>query len=214
MDSGTLGQDSVDSDVALAIGCFASIGRSRLADLLVGFGRTTPGIDVGVHEMPRAALLPALVARELDLVVMPARPLTDLPSQRLWRDRTMVAMAPGHPLATRAALAPADLQRETFLISRQAQAGEMHRFLAERIGPAAIANGILYNTGLPRLLDQVAAGRELALVPGSWPAGDGIVLRPFADDAADFTLVAYWRDRRPDPPLSWLIAALRSTADD
>lgn len=211
MDSGTL--RPADADVALAIGCFASIGRSRLADLLVRFGHTAPGVDVGVHEMPRGGLLPALVAGDLDLVVMPARPLTDLPSRRLWRDRAMVAMAFDHPLAGHTELAPTDLNRETFLISRQAQAGEMHRFLAERIAPAAIANGILHNTGLPRLLERVAAGRELALVPGSWSAGDGIVLRPFADNAAGFTLAAYWRDRQPDPPLSWLIAALEAAAE-
>ena len=49
--------------------------------------------------------------------------------------------ATDHPLATKAALLPADVSDETFLISSQTQAGEMHRFLADRIGPAATLTG-------------------------------------------------------------------------
>lgn len=207
-----LGANEIDADHTLAIGCFASIGRDRLADLLVGFGRAHPGIDVGVHEMPRAALLPALVAGELDLVIMPARPLTDLPSKRLWRDWPMVAMAHDHPLAACAVLTPADVQDQTFLISRQAQPGEMHRFLAGRLRPAASLTGVIASTGLPRLLERVAGGRELALVPNSWPVGDQLATRPIVG-GTEFPVQAYWRDRRPEPPLSLLIAALDGAPD-
>lgn len=212
MELKTLGAGAIDSDITLAIGCFASIGRSRLADLLVTFGRTAPNVDVGVHEMARSALLPALVAGELDLVIMPPRPLTDLPSAKLWRDWPMVAMAPDHPLAAREAVEPGDLADQTFLISSQTQAGEMHRFLAERIGSAATLSGVLSSTGLPRLLERVADGRELALVPSTWPVGDRLVTRPIAGVAADFPVQAYWRDRRPQAPLSLLIAALIDAA--
>lgn len=214
MELNTLGTEAIDADTTLAIGCFASIGRSRLADLLVTFGRTAPQVDVGVHEMARSALLPALVAGELDLVIMPPRPLTDLPSRTLWRDWPMVAMATDHPLATKAALLPADVSDETFLISSQTQAGEMHRFLADRIGPAATLTGVLSSTGLPRLLERVASGRELALVPNTWPVGDALVTRPLAGGASDFPVQAYWREREPKPPLSLLIAALSEHASE
>lgn len=212
MELKTLGSGAIDSDVTLAIGCFASIGRSRLADLLVTFGRIAPQVDVCLHEMARSALLPALVAGELDLVIMPPRPLTDLPSAKLWRDWPMVAMAADHPLASRDAVTPGDLTDQTFLISSQTQAGELHRFLADRIGPAVTLTGVLSSTGLPRLLERVAGGRELALVPSTWPVGDRLVTRPIAGVAADFPVQAYWRDRQPQAPLSQLIAALMAEA--
>jgi len=54
--------DEDDSGSDLAIGVFASICRDRLGEQLLAFARAAPNVGIGVHEMSRTALLPALVA--------------------------------------------------------------------------------------------------------------------------------------------------------
>jgi len=52
--SGTISSEKQANErPALAVGCFASICRDRLADELLDFSRVCPEVDIGVHEMAR-----------------------------------------------------------------------------------------------------------------------------------------------------------------
>lgn len=193
---------------SLAIGCLPWICRTRLADLLVAFGRIAPAVDVGVHEMPRADLLSGLNRGDLNLVVMPTRPLTDFPNRALWRDRAMLAVAQDHPLASLDEVTLAMVVAQTLLIARQDQGTEMHRFLADRIGVADALSCRLCDVGLPRLLAHVATGSGTALVPATTAIGEGVRLLPIASERGAFNVRAYWRGAAPAWPLSALIASL------
>jgi DNA-binding transcriptional LysR family regulator len=163
--------------------------------------------------MPRSDLLAGVRDRSLDLAVLPGAARDDLRSAELWTDRAVVAMAAGHRLADEPAVAPAALARERVLVSRQQHGGEMHRFLAGRVTPLRPLGGALYNMGLPRLLDRVAAGEGVALICESHAAllGAEVVTRPVAAPAAEFAVSAYWPDSDPAGLLAELIAVLRDT---
>ena len=200
----------------LAIGVFASICRDRLGERLLAFARAAPNVGIGVHEMSRTALLPALVAGELALVMGPGRERFDLPSMQLWRDQVMIATGREHRFAKQSLVTPAQLREEVFIVSRQQHGGDMHRFLSQRINPHAPAlNAVLMDLGPPRVMNQVAEGEGIALICASHVEhhlDERIMVRPIDSIGAEFPVSAYWRDPKPEPQLAALIDMLAAGA--
>lgn len=197
----------------IALGCFASICRDRLADELLAFSRICPSVDIGVHEMPRGALLPALRMGSLSLAVLPGKDEPGVRSAEVWQDRVMVAMPADHPLAGRESIRPAELRDEAFLVSRQQFGSDMHRFLARLILPLGPAlNATIIDLGLPRILGRVAECGGIALICQSHVehVGADIVARPIDAPGAVFPVRAYWKDAEPEWPLSALIDSLKA----
>jgi DNA-binding transcriptional LysR family regulator len=198
---------------SLAVGCFASICRDRLADALLAFSRICPQVDIGVHEMPLGALLPALRAGSLGLAVLPGKDEPGLRSAEIWQGRVMAAMPADHILARHATVTPADLRAQPMLVSRQQLGGDMHRFLARRVlplGPALSAT--ILDLGPPRILQRVARGEGLTLVCESHAdlIGDDVVVRPVDAPGAVFPVRLYWPDMDPEWPVSALIRSLEA----
>ena len=209
------GEPSIDDAdrPSLAIGVFASICRDRLADELLKFSRDCPQVDIGVHEMPRGALLPALRAGSLALAVLPGKDEPGLRSIEIWQGRVMAAMPADHPLAIKAAISPADLRGEPMLVSRQQLGGDMHRFLAARILPLGpTLSATILDLGPPRILERVARREGLTLVCESHSdlIGNDIVVRPIDAPGATFPVRAYWPDSDPEWPVSALIRSLNT----
>lgn len=209
-------QDRAGLHGTLAIGFFASICRNHLGDTLLAFARECPQVELGVHEMTRAALLPALGKGELALVILPETEHPGHESLELWQDRVMVAMPEGHPMACHPGIAPDRLAQEIFLVSREQHGGEMHRFLSHRILPHEPSlNTVLLDLSPSLLMAEVAAGRGVLLVCGSHSdqVGPGVVLRPV--DAADarFSVCAYWDGDPPEDALAVLIQMLGNVQD-
>jgi DNA-binding transcriptional LysR family regulator len=195
----------------LAVGCFASICRDRLADELLAFSRLCPAIDIGVHEMQRGALLSALKAGDLSLAVLPGKEEIGFRSVEIWRDRVMVALPLDHPLAARDAVQPSELQGEPMLVSTGQFGSDMHRFLAGRVLPLGPVLDVKFvELGPARILQRIADGVGIALVCESHAAqiGDRVAIRPIAAAHAPFPVRAYWTDEEPAWPLSCLIRSL------
>lgn len=200
---------------ALAIGCFASIVRGRLADELLAFSRLCPHVDIGVHEMPRASLLPALRAGSLALAVLPGKEEPGLRSADIWHDRVVVAMPGDHPLARKSSVTATDLRNHPMLVSRQQLGGDMYRFLVGRILPLGPAlHATILDLGPPRILARVARGEGLALVCDSHAdlLDHDVVVRPVDAPGAVFPVRAYWPDMDPPWPVSALIRSLNAPA--
>ncbi len=196
---------------SLAIGCFAAICRDRLADELLAFSRSCPQVDIGVHEMPRGGLLPALRTGSLALAVLPGKEEPGLRSMEIWRGRVMAAMRADHPLARETSVSVAALREQPMLVSRQQFGSDMYRYLAGRIlplGPALSAT--ILDLGPPRILGRVARGEGLALVCESHGdlLDEGVVVRPVDAPGAVFPVRAYWLDLDPPWPMSALIRSL------
>lgn len=201
-------------DTELAIGCFASICRNRLADRLLSFARDHPDIELGVHEMMRASLLPALEKGELALAIIPEASCSTLNSAILWQDRVMIALHRAHPLAVAETILPQDLTGELFLVSRQQHGGDMHRFLLQRSLPGEVTpNSMLLDLSPALLMEEVAAGRGVFLLCGSHDdlSHPAVTIRPVDSSTASFQVCAYWQGARPQNGLAALIATLTET---
>jgi len=205
------------TSVELAVGLFASIAPERLGDELLALARTCPSLGIGVHEMPRAALLTALEADKIQLAVIPGPERSSLQSALLWVDRVMVAMAKDHPLAALPVVTPEQLRDQPFLVSRQQHGSDMHRFLSHCISPLKPAlSGVLLDLSPSRLMARVAAGDGLALVCRSQMDGlrDDLAVLPVDYSGAVFPVHAHWKAEQPAWPLSELIRILLEKRDD
>lgn len=202
--------DEQEPTASLAVGCFASICRDQLGDLLIKFANRWPGVDLGIHDMGRGDLLAGVRDGTLALAVLPGGAESGLQSLGLLTDRVMVSMASSHRLASLTQVPVRELIRERMLVPRGRQEGELYRFLARRAAPLTRLNDTLCEVGRPRLLDEVAVGAALALTCDSHcePDGHATVRRPIAGAAATFTVNAYWRAPEPRWPLSALIEDL------
>ncbi|MET0310268.1 MAG: LysR family substrate-binding domain-containing protein [Sphingomonas sp.] len=199
------------TSVELAVGLFASIAPERLGDELLALARSCPNLAIGVHEMPRAALLTALETDKLQLAILPGPERPGLQSALLWVDRVMVAMAANHPLAATPVVTPDQLRDQPFLISRQQHGSDMHRFLSHRIRPLMPPlSGVLLDLSPPKLMQRVAAGEGLALVCRSQAEGldPALTVRPIDYAGAVFPVHAYWKPEKPACPLSELVRLL------
>jgi DNA-binding transcriptional LysR family regulator len=202
--------------LSLSVGCFASICRDRLADELIAFSRVCPEVDIGVHEMPRGSLLPALRSGSLALAVLPGDEAPGLRSAEIWQGRVMAAMTADHALARQSTISPEDLRGEPMLVSRQQLGGDMHRFLASRIMPMGQSlSATILDLGPPRILERVARGEGLTLVCESHDSliGDKVIVRAVDAPGAIFPVRAYWPDVEPEWPVSALIHSLNAAMD-
>ncbi|RYY24257.1 MAG: hypothetical protein EOP62_17370 [Sphingomonadales bacterium] len=195
----------------LAVGCFASICRDRLADELLEFSRVCPAVDIGVHEMGRGGLLAALRTGSLSLAVLPGEDEPGTRSVEVWHDHVMIAVPKGHALTREAVVIPSDLSDYPLLVSRQTYGSDMHRFLARMILPAGAAiDTNIVDVGPARLIDRVAAGAGVTLICESHIAhlAADVVVMPVFASGARFPVRAYWTDAEPEWPLSALISSL------
>ena len=202
------GPDSGD----LAIGCFASLCRDRLADRLLAFSRAMPGAGIGVHEQCLAELLPGVCAGRTSLAVAPAdTPMpgkgATLRSARLWDETVLVAMAADHPLAREARLMPDALLDTVMLLSTDGTAGEMGRYLLARLFPGE-RPAIDARQGQGDVLARVAQGAGVALVLAGHAVSPGMVTRPIDSPVARFAVRAWWCGRNQSPALAALLRLL------
>lgn len=199
----------------LAIGCCSSMCRNRLGDELLTFSQQWPQVNLGIQEMPRAGLLPALRSGALGLAVVAGPLQQGVQSLKLWSDGVMVALAEDHPLAAEASVTPAQLRGEVVLMSREAHGGDMYRFLSHCVLPfGPPLNGFLTDLSPARLMARVEAGDGVTLICASdAEAAEGIVTRPIATATATFPVYAYWREGELDWPLAALVETLRALRD-
>jgi LysR family hydrogen peroxide-inducible transcriptional activator len=156
-----------------------------------------PALEVEPWEDQTSALLRRLRAHELDAALLATEPDgPDLDSLALFDEPFLAAMAPEHPLATRAAVAEADLAPDILVLAD----GHCLRDQAlAACGRSGALGGTLRAASLSTLLNMVAAGYGTTLIPGlaAGAAQDaGIVLRPLTAQAGRTVRIA-WRASYP-----------------
>lgn len=201
---------------AIAIGCFASLCRDRLADHLLAFNAACPEIGIGVHEMGEAELLPAVADGRLALAIRPGEPLAGFAGCDLWGEQSVVALRPDHPFAARGSIEAARLAGEIMLVSRERSRAALHRFLVDRLfAHNPPATRIVADARRCQLLDRIAAGEGIALMCESQvdPAVARLAVRPIADAAAHFRVRAYWPHGAKPPALATLVTLLEASRE-
>lgn len=193
---------------------------SVVAPAVLALRRQWPGIGVRVSGGILPELLPALLARELDLVVaLDTMGLGDprLHRELLLRDEYRVLAHASHPLADKANIAPTDLLRWPWVLGRRlgaVETGFRERFTDAGLAPPATP---VESASLELLRALVREGQYLTLMPcrllqAELLAGEWVRLRA-PGFAWQRPLAVYTREGEPQPaPLARVLAALHHAA--
>ncbi|MDE2582810.1 MAG: LysR family transcriptional regulator [Rhodospirillales bacterium] len=163
----------------LRVGLGPAIAAARVADVVGRLTRVCPDLAVRFEEADAAALVEQLMSDMLDCALLPDAP--DLPGRlhrwKLCEERCVVVMPAGHPLAAQDSLQAEDLAGETLLV------GERCGGFALRLIESSARTFTVRRCGgsWVQMLDLVAAGLGLALLPDALAIGTGLVSRPLAE---------------------------------
>jgi DNA-binding transcriptional LysR family regulator len=184
----------------LSVGATPSLITRVLAPALVEFHASHPGIELLVVEAGSRQLVPQLASGEVDLalVVLPVNdPL--VATTPLFDDPLVLAVAPGHPLATRSTVGMSDLHGLALVMFRE---GYDLRSVTLAACRAAGAEPHLVSQGgeMDGVLAFVAAGLGAAVVPAiALPSDHRVSAVPFADPGIRRTVALAQRNDRALP---------------
>jgi LysR family hydrogen peroxide-inducible transcriptional activator len=182
----------------LKIALIPTIGPYLLPRVAPRLRKALPRLKLLLFEHQTAVLLERLHAGAIDLGIL-ALPveLGGLESRVLFEEPFSVALNPGHPLADRKALRPADLDGETLLLLED---GHCLRDQAlEVCARVNVHESSDYRaTSLETLRQMVAAGHGITLLPemalhGPYDDARSLVVRPFAKPVPRRQIGAVWR---------------------
>ena len=193
------------------LGIATGAGWPRTPELLDGFGRDRPEIEVTVVESYGGTLSRDLDDGRLDAVLAPSSfCAVDLFRRSLGREPWLVLIGPGHPLAgTRGPVAAEDLEPETFVVTGHRDGAAYDRAVADALAGAGIEPAVQRGGPGPALFAAVAAGEALALTASTDAAVGGMVTRPLAP-ACEIDFALAWGAEAPAPALQQLISAAQA----
>jgi DNA-binding transcriptional LysR family regulator len=184
----------------LDIGSSSSLLLGPLPQLVAGYRRAFPGVNVALHEMTPAAQLVALRDARLDISYSRTPVLDEYLSAELaWEDPVVAALPRGHRLLARRKLALKDLANEEFVLLRlesSAFAAYLNQCCVDAGFLPRASQYVVETQSIPSL---VAAGLGIALVPASLASVHrrGVEFRALAGAAPRADVYAL--SRRDDP---------------
>jgi DNA-binding transcriptional LysR family regulator len=195
---------------ALRVGLPPGLPPALLPELLAALRDREPGARIEVVEQTTPEQLDALRAGSLDLGLV-REPVGDdrLARRTLLVEPLGVSLPEGHPLATRPALALAELAGELFVCFPRAWAPALHDVLVDALRERGIEGRFQDSAHLSTTVGMVAAGHGLTLSAPPWLAGTpGIVWRPLTDVRIEIRTAAAWRPANRSPLLRALVGLL------
>ena len=197
----------------LQLGVIPTIAPYLLPRLTPAVHRAYPELRLLLREAQTAELVELTEDGELDLILVATEAdLGGLAARKLFTDRFLVALPPGHSLTKRKRLKPSDLHGEQVLLLEDGHClREQTTPICDAAGACELAD--FRATSLGTLIQMVAAGIGLTLVPEMASASTGAVeTRPFSTNAPSRTIGLAWRPASPHEEEFELLADLMATA--
>ena len=120
--------------MAGSVGFYTSLSAGNLRATLVDFRLRCPQVELGMVERSRMRLVTALRNGAIDIVIATGGgPVFDSKELPLWRERILVALPEGHPLAERKTIYWTDLRNETVLLSQYDPGRELEDLLMAKL---------------------------------------------------------------------------------
>ena len=187
----------------LKLGFTAASAYDFLPRLVIAARAELPDVTLSLREMVTKDQVEELLAGRIDAaLVRPPVTHPDLAAVRALAEPMVVAVPAGNPLAERAGLTLADLDREPFIAYAPNEAHYFHDLVRNLFAEAGIQ---------PHILQQLTQIHSiLALVR----AGLGVALVPAAAERLRFEEVAFRPLRLPEPRPAELHLAWRRDGDD
>lgn len=203
----------------VVVGFASSVVFTTLPAAFRSFAKHHPGIELELKELHSSAQADALRAGIIDVALLRQRPLDrDIASEPAVSEPFVAVLAAGHPLASRARLAPRTLAAEPFILFPRAVAPTLHDEISTicRLGafsPRVLHEALEWHT----IVGLVAAGLGVTIAPAGvqrmrWR---GVVYRPLYRTPVEASIMmAYRRSPAPQASVMALVAALRDVSGE
>lgn len=203
----------------LVLGYMIGLAYDMMPRMVAHLRRRLPGVELDLVELTVGSRKAALLERQVLLALcMPALDHPEIATATLQRERLVIAMPAGHPLARLRAVPPARLQGHRLIElpqgSEEPGATSIARSMLRQQGvtmPAARAVATVHSA-----LGLVLAGEGLAILPEGIqrlrPAG--IAFRPVAGIAQRMEVVLCWRRDARNALLDRALAAIGEEPED
>ncbi len=150
---------------SVALGCLPTTGAYLLPQLLRAFLGAHPGVHVTLKEASSPQLAGALREFEIDLAIIDEAGLgTGIASEVLFREPLVLALPPGHRLATRGSVPLESVAGEPFILMKSGHG--YRRIVTEALAAAGIAPRVVYESDeietVQRLVEE---GLGITVVP-------------------------------------------------
>jgi DNA-binding transcriptional LysR family regulator len=199
---------------SLVIGVVSTAVCSLLPELLRGFRREFPHINIDIREMEPGEQFEALRKEAIDiglLFLSVQDPVLD--SVVVARERLIIALPTGHRAASHQKVQLRDLTEETFLIPRRQVVPGFHELVLDTLRAGGIAAPRLQPTRLLQTAVFLVSGRlGVALVPESFRQHlriRGCVYRDLAGEPSYADLIGLWRRNNVPPVLRRFIQQMK-----
>jgi LysR family hydrogen peroxide-inducible transcriptional activator len=149
----------------VTIGVLPTIAPYLLPDVMVGFAKKFPGVEMVVQEDTTARLIKLLHGYEIDFALA-SEPIHDpgLTMTELFSEELLLALPPGHPLTGKRTVAAADLKDERLIVLKEGHClGDQVLGFCDRHN---VKSKISFRSAqLETIQALVASGLGLSLVP-------------------------------------------------
>lgn len=209
--AGTQNGNGLAGEVRLAVR-MPPVGEP-LRGLLADWRQQHRDVGLTVFEMNELEIQAAIRERRIDVALMTRHTLwPDAVTAPLYRERLLVALPRGHPLARRRMLDWGTLRRETFLVQGWDHSQSAREFYASFMGCGTRFVG--HPASKQTVLALVAAGFGVTMATQSQSevAVPGVVYRPIGEDNAWVEVELLWFPDAEDPAVGRFVAFMRDEA--
>lgn len=166
-----------------------------------------------VHELPDLELFSELVARRIDVALIPSyAPWPRIVMEPLYSEAMVAAVPQEHPLAQRGSLRWSDLLGENIYVQDWAQSHAMREFYARMMGPGMPLNPV--PAGKQTIFSLVAAGFGVTLAQKSQAEVNfpGVAFVPIDEPSARVEFSLAWSPHSECSIIGRFLCSMRSSA--
>jgi len=168
-------------EARLAVGLMCTIGPANLVDLVAGFNDEHQGIELYLKDGTACQLEALLTQGEIDVAIYckPEAPSEALHTLPLYRERFMVAVAPGHQLARLDQVTIPDIDGENYLCRVNCEYLGYIRDIRESMG---VEIRRIYSSERDDWIQcMVLAGLGFTIIPEFAVTVPGLAIRPLVE---------------------------------
>jgi LysR family hydrogen peroxide-inducible transcriptional activator len=196
-------------DAPLRLGVMCTIGPVRFVSFLSRFGADHPGIEVSLTESIPDALINMLMEGALDVAIstVPEEPNGRLDFRKLYEERFVVAIPPGHRFEAMAEVPIKEIAGEAYLSRTNCEYYEKMETVLEQ--QMVQVEDVFRSEREDWIQTMVMAGMGICFMPEFSAVLPGLITRPVCDPPVTRTIhLATVAGRRFSPAVATFIKAI------
>jgi DNA-binding transcriptional LysR family regulator len=195
----------------VCVGFNSTAGIQLIPEVVAAFKTRYPDVDIRLREMGMDAQLSALRSGQIDVAITYAMPDEEFCTRQLPRERLLIALNAGHPLADREVISLNELADKLLIIPATSSAAVLTSAMLTLCKSARFEPRYIQQiTTWPAALGLVAFGYGVLLIPAtvSILARPGVVTKKLADAHSEIGLSLLWKRGDVSPVVENLLSLI------